>query len=243
VSSVTVRPEMLAASTGAGTLGIVLVTLLTWVVLLVRRRLTSTSKCVPVRRTSSHDDVTTRAADRISAGPSSVGRRRRPAQPPAETGAADQKNRHRMPSSSALVAPTPVGPPGMVAPASTVASPWHRACERDTARAACLGLVNRTLLVHARTPVHPESHVSPCDMTPARWGYPRIEQPGEAHVFLLLPYPQIVWGANEFVRDLLRRRHPVSPGEFPSGLGGPLVTAATTWFAQLGAELRAIASF
>ena len=48
----------------------------------------------------------------------------------------------------------------------------------------------------------------------------------------------IVRGADEFVRCLLRGRHPVSPGEAPSGLFGPLSTAG-----QLNPELRAIASF
>jgi hypothetical protein len=41
-----------------------------------------------------------------------------------------------------------------------------------------------------------------------------------AHVFLLLLCPHIVWGAEEFVRDLLRRRHPVSATEAHRGLAG-----------------------
>ena len=39
-------------------------------------------------------------------------------------------------------------------------------------------------------------------------------------MFLLLPCPHIVWGAEEFVRDLLRRRHPVSATEARRGLAG-----------------------
>ena len=41
-----------------------------------------------------------------------------------------------------------------------------------------------------------------------------------AHVSLLPPYPHIVWGAEEFVRDLLRRRHPVSATGTRRGLAG-----------------------
>ena len=38
------------------------------------------------------------------------------------------------------------------------------------------------------------------------------------HVFLLPSWPHIVWGAEGFVRDLLRRRHPVSATEARRGL-------------------------
>jgi hypothetical protein len=58
-------------------------------------------------------------------------------------------------------------------------------------------------------------------------GFQGIGQPGDAYVFLL-PCPHIVWGAEKFVRDLLRRRHPVSPPKAPSRLGGPQAVAGAT---------------